>query len=163
MKKRHFMLSVLLLITLAVAVIAQNTVITRRLPEFEKDNRGMKALPVVVYNASTENYETVYVATDASGSIPVVDGSYSNKVSTETAGKLSSTQTISPTMELVNWTYYSKGGQTTLKHSWGSGIVYVPADAGLSGSLPVPEDSPDIIVDSIDSGTTLYYVLNGVR
>lgn len=53
-------------------LIAENEVITSKLPILETDQRGYKLTPEVVYNSTTGNYETVYYKADSNGNVYMV-------------------------------------------------------------------------------------------
>jgi len=86
---------------------------------------------------------------------------YVNKVSTFTAGALTSSSTLSVDFYLTDFSFYVVGGKATISSNFGSAIV-LPANLGFDMSLKVPVNNASFDVDLV-SGATCYYYLGGVK
>ena len=90
------------------------------------------------------------------------DSRYDGKISTTTANKIIATGDITPTFEVINWSFLSKGGDTTIAGSNINGTIYVLEDIAINGEFINPVDSPTFTA-TLPASTTLYYIITGVE
>jgi hypothetical protein len=109
--------------------------------------------------SSSTNKTTVY---DDGTSLTTADERYESKISSCTANKITSTGNISPTFEVINWSFLSKGGDTTITGSNINGTIYALQDISVNGEFIDPIDSPTFVA-TLPASTTLYYIITGVE
>lgn len=94
----------------------------------------------------------------------VSDIRYTSKISTGTAGKVLVSGNIAITnYSMETYAFYSVGGDTEITSTWTNGIIYaldgIPVN---TEKLSIPVINPTFQC-SLNYGTTLYYILQGVK
>lgn len=100
--------------------------------------------------------------TTITNTITISDERYEGKTSTGTAGKVNATGTISPPFEVIDWSFLSQGGETTMTTDVSGGTTYLLEDIAVNGKYTNPLSTPTFSF-TLPVNTTVYYIINGIK
>lgn len=96
-------------------------------------------------------------------SIDINDLRFKGKTADGISGQTITTGVIAIPGSLVSYSFYSKGGEADISLSYKAGSILLPEGVGHSKDLIVPISGQSIIINSLDSGTTLYYDIDSIQ
>jgi hypothetical protein len=145
-----------------LGVLKANDIITSTLPELKKDKRGYKLTPVVVFNKSTDNYETIYLKADVDGNLSVTNSDFALKNSTYTAGVWNTSGSLAVNFDVGFVSFKQRGnGVNTIDLGFGSGTIdFFVNNDNFAWELPKTKSNPTITY-SLAAGTSIQYFIGG--
>lgn len=111
------------------------------------------------YNGETKR---IKATSDGRLQVSVSDERFSNKVSTYTAGILTTSGEINVDFEVTKFSFLSIGGETQITSSIGDGIIYLPDKTGNETVLDVPKGNVSFNI-TVPNGVIVYYLISGIK
>jgi len=149
-------LVVIVLITCIGKLYADNTAIGNYLPAFDDDVKGMKWGPLIVYNSTSQGYETVYIVTDSSGNLTVNTGINPGLTNNIVSGKTSVTAVLTLFRDIIDYSFLTIGGEVSITGNCIDTTLYVPDGYSDSGAFTNPVENA-IFTLTLPASTTCYY------